>query len=541
MPESASESTHTPERGARASAWTPLRHRLFRGLWFATIASNIGTWMHDVGAAWLMTSLAPSPLMVALVQSATTLPVVLLALPAGALADIVDRRRYLIATQLWMLLTAALLSAFTLAGQTTAGSLLIFTFLLGCGTAMSMPAWSAITPELVPKADLQAAVTVNSLGINISRAIGPAIAGMIIAATGPAAVFLLNALSFLGVLFVLTRWRREPHISNLPAERLVGAMRAGLRYAWHSRPLQAVLIRSGGFVLFASALWALLPLLVKKELASGAGIYGALLACVGAGAVINAFFLPRWRNKLSSDRLVAAATIVYALVMLSVAQLRNVYLLGGAMCVGGAAWISVLSSLQIAAQQALPAWVRARGISLSMTVFMGGMAGGSLLWGQTANLVGIPLALSVAAICALVAAMGTWPFRIGAHEGIDFTPSMHWPTPLVEQELTLDQGPIMVSVEYFVNANNINVFQRLMNDMRRMRQRDGAYYWELFTDTADVNRYVEVFMVESWLEHLRQHERVTVADREFQQRIKDCLSTDTSRSVHHYVAVRLRD
>lgn len=279
---------HAAYTNRRPSAWAPLRRPQFRALWIATVVSNIGTWMHDVGASWLMTSLAPSPLMVALVQAATSFPVFFLALPAGALADVVDRRRYLIVTQLWMLVTAALLGTFTWVGMTNAWLLLAFTLALGGGAAMTMPVWAAIAPELVTREELQAAVTLNGLGMNVARAIGPALAGLIVAAFGPAMVFLLNAVSFLGVLAVLFRWRRIPRESALPAERLFGAMRAGLRYARHSKCYK--LMRAAAFFLFASATWALLPLLVRQEIGGGPDVYGLFLTAIGAGPSSPRFF-----------------------------------------------------------------------------------------------------------------------------------------------------------------------------------------------------------------------------------------------------------
>lgn len=505
------------------SAWAPLRRPLFRALWIATVVSNIGTWMHEVGASWLMTSLAPSPLMVALVQAATSLPMVFLALPAGALADVVDRRRYLIVTQLWMLVTAALLGTCTWIGMTNAWLLLGFTFALGCGAAMTMPAWAAIAPDLVPREELQAAVTLNGLGMNVARAIGPALAGLIVAAFGPATVFLLNAVSFLGVLAVLFRWRRIPRESTLPAERLFGAMRAGLRYARHSKMLQAVLMRAAAFFLFASAPWALLPLLVRQEIGGGPDVYGLFLTAIGAGAVVTAFFLPRIRTKLSCGALVALATIIYAVAALMLAQVRNVYALDAVMFAMGAGWITVMSSLQVAAQAALPGWVRARGLACFMVIFMGGMAGGSVLWGQVATIVGMPQALIAAAVGALFGVALTWRIRLGGHEGVELVPSMHWPAPLVAKDPEMDQGPVMIQLEYRVDATHTERFLSLMQAYREMRRRDGAFFWELFRDTADPSRFIECFMVESWLEHLRQHERVTVADRTIQEELKRCL------------------
>ncbi|MDQ2695678.1 MAG: MFS transporter [Pseudomonadota bacterium] len=521
---------------APASAWAPLRRPLFRSLWIATVFSSIGTWMHEVGAGWLMTSLAPTPLMVALVQAATSLPVVLLALPAGALADILDRRRYLLGAQLWMLAVAALLGILTVAGVTNAWVLLACTFALGIGAALMMPGWGATLPELVPRAELQSAVALNSMGMNVSRAIGPALAGLIVAASGPGVVFLLNAASFLSVIGVLYLWRRQPRDSTLPAERFFGALRAGLRYARHAPALQAVLIRGGAFFLFASASWALLPLVARQELGGGPQSYGLLMGCIGAGAVGGALLLPRLRARLSRDRLVAAATVLYAAAMLGLAYVRNLPLLSVAMLCSGAAWLSVLSSLQVAAQMALPGWVRARGLAVFMTVFMGGMAGGSILWGNVANAAGIPLTLTIAAAGALLGLAFTRLFPIGVHDDIDLAPSMHWPAPVVAAEPEPDRGPVMVTIEYRIDPGRIREFSRAMQEIGRMRRRGGAFYWGMFTDAADPGRVVECFMDESWLEHLRHHQRVTMADRAIESRIREFHLGEQPPVVSHLLA-----
>lgn len=501
-----------------ASPWAPLRNRVFRMLWLASVASNIGTWMHEVGAGWLMTSLAPSPLMVALVQAATSAPVFLLALPAGALADIVDRRRYLIASQLWMLAMAGTLGALTLAGLTTAPLLLLFTFALGVGNAMMTPAWSAITPELVARHELPAAVGLGSMGMNVARAVGPALAGVIVAAAGPGAVFVLNALSFLAVIVALQRWQRETQPAGLPAERLVGALRAGLRYARHSPELIAVAVRGVAFFIFASASWALLPLIVRQELQRGPGTYGVFLACLGAGATAGALLLPRLHAGMSRDRVVAGATLLYAAAMLALAHSGSVLAAGGAMLLAGLAWISVVSSLMTAAQTALPRWVRARGLALFWVVYMGGMAGGSALWGQLASWTGIPGALSVAAagIVAGIFVTRRWP--IGRNDSVDLSPSLVWPTPLGADQVGRERGPVMVTIEYRIDPARSAEFARALQQVRTIRRRDGAFMWELFADVEQPGRMVECFMVESWVEHLRQHERVTVADREVLER-----------------------
>lgn len=528
-----------PIKASSASPWAPLHHKVFRMLWIASVVSNIGSWMHEVGAGWLMTSLAPSPLMVALVQAATSAPVFLLALPAGALADIVDRRRYLIASQVWMMIVAATLGALTLSGMTTAPILLVFTFALGIGTAMMMPAWGAITPELVQRSELQAAIGLNTIGMNVSRSVGPALAGLIVAAAGPGMVFIMNAISFLAVISALKRWQRAPTESELPAERVIGAIRAGLRYARHSPELRAVLTRGAAFFVFASASWALLPLIVRQELNRGPGTYGLFLACLGVGAVIGALLLPRVRTRVSRDRVVAGATGLYSIAMLALAHSGNVYAAGAAMLVTGVAWISVVSSLMTAAQTALPGWVRARGLALFWVVYMGGMAAGSALWGQIASWLGIPYALTVAAVGALFGIAATWRYRIGRHDTADLSPSIYWPTPMLADDLENDRGPVMVTVEYRIDPARADEFAKIMHQqMRRIRRRDGAFMWELFNDIGDPDRMVECFMVESWFEHLRQHERVTVADREVIKKMQAFHLGSEPPRVTHLVAGR---
>ncbi|MDD5328650.1 MAG: MFS transporter [Sulfuricella sp.] len=540
-----------------ASPWTPLRHRVFRMLWIASIVSNIGSWMHEVGAGWLMTSLAPSPLMVALVQAATTAPIFLLALPAGALADIVDRRRYLIASQVWMMIVAGLLGALTLAGMTSAPLLLLFTFALGAGTAMMMPAWGAITPELVARSELPAAIGLNTIGMNVSRAVGPALAGLIVAAAGPGVVFVLNALSFLAVIVALKNWQRSPQTSELPAERLAGAVRAGLRYARHAPELRAVLTRGSAFFVFASASWALMPLIVRQELRSGPGTYGLFLACMGIGAIAGALLLPRLNIRLAKrdsvplarlrerargegrDLIVAGATVLYALAMLALAHSGNVLAAGAAMVVTGVAWISVVSSLMTATQTALPSWVRARGLAFFWVVFTGGMAAGSALWGQVATWVGIPAALTLASAGAVVGIGATWRYRIGRHDVVDLSPSVRWPTPMPTDDLGMDRGPVMVTVEYHIDPARIREFTKVMQKLRVIRRRDGAFMWELFNDIEDPGRMVECFMVESWLEHLRQHERVTVADRDVSEKARAFHRGEEPPKVTHLLAGNL--
>ena len=516
-------------------AWAPLKRPVFRALWIATVVSNTGTWMHEVGAGWLMVSLNPSPLMVALVQAATTLPIFLLALPAGALADILDRRRFLIATQAWMLVFAALLAATTFAAWVDAWLLLAFTFALGCGAAMMTPAWAATVPELLPRSELQAGIALNSIGVNVSRAIGPAIGGVLVAMAGPAAAFTLNAISFTGILIVLARWNRTARASALPAERFFSALRAGLRYVREARPLQAVMARAIAFFLFATAPWALLPLIAQAT-GGGAGAYGLLLACIGVGAVGCAMTLPRLRVRYARDQLVRLATVAYAAAMVAIAVGGTLLSLVPAMLLTGAAWIAVLSSLHVSAQTSVPAWVRARALSVYLVVFAAGMAGGSLLWGAVASALTVSWSLALAAGGALGGMALTWRYSLGVFEATDRMMPVAWPEPQTYGEIEPDRGPVLVSVEYRVAPENADRFVSATDELRRVRRRDGAISWGLFHDAADPRRYVEWFMVESWVEHLRQHHRATVADQEVNERVRAFHLGPAPPRVSHFIA-----
>ena len=519
-------------------AWAPLQTALFRNLWIATIVSNVGTWMQDVGAGWLMTSLSSSPSIVALVEAADSFPLMLLALPAGALADIVDRRRLLIVIQFYLLIVAGTLGILTLLDMMTAWMLLGFVFVLGVGNAVMLPAWSAIVPELVPHDEMPSAVALNSVAINAARAVGPAIAGVLVAAVGVWLVFVLNALSYVGILAVLLRWRREHHKSTLPAERFLSAIRVGMRFVMHTHALQVVLIRGGAFFVFASATWSLFPLIVRRELGRGPEIYGLLLTCIGIGAVIGAMLLPRVRARISRDALVAGASALYALAALALAYVQNIGLLAVAMLATGVAWISILSALQVTAQMTLPGWVRARGLASFFVVFMAGMTLGSILWGQVATRIGIPAALTIAALGMVAAIALTWRFKLGQHQVLDFRPTLDWPAPVLAETPEPDSGPVMVTIEYRVQPAKRAQFVAAMQAVREMRRRNGAYFWELFHDSADTARFVECFMDESWIEHLRQHERASVSDREIRERAKQFMVEGESTRSQHWLADR---
>ncbi len=482
-----------------------------------------------------MTSLTPSPLMVALMQTATSLPVFLVALPAGALADIVDRRKLLLFWQGWMLVAAAALSVLTFVGATTPWLLLALTFTLGLGAAMNAPAWQAITPELVSRDELPAGVALNSVGFNIARSVGPALGGLVVAAAGPAAVFLLNAASFVGVIFVLYRWQRKQRQSALPTERLVGAIRAGLRYVHYAPALDAVLVRVGVFISCGSALWALLPIVARQQLKLESLGYGVLLGCLGLGAVIGAAFLPKVRQQISVDNLVAIATIVFAIATLSLAYLHNLILLCIALVAGGFAWMTIMSSLNVAAQTTAPSWVLSRALGIYQLVFQGGIAVGSAVWGIVADRLGNPTTLLLAAIGLLVGLTVAARYRLTTIGKLDLTPSLHWPEPTVMLDLRPEDGPVLITIEYQVDPARGSDFAEVMHDLRSVRRRDGAIRWGLFEDTANPSRYVETFVVHSWAEHLRQHERVTIADRAIEQRALAFHIGDAPPTVSHLI------
>jgi MFS family permease len=520
---------------ATAGPWSPLGQPTFRAFWLAILMGNIGTWMHDVAAAWVMAETTGSPFMVAAVQSATTLPVVLLAVIAGTLADIIDRRRYLILAQLWMLIVASTLALLAHLDQLGPWVLVALTFALGVGAAMAMPAQQATTPELVPRPMLGPAVALGSLSMNIARSIGPALGGLIVAQAGVTWAFALNAASFLGVVLVLVRWRREPLASTLPPESFGVALRAGLRYASQASVFQAVLIKAACFFMFASALTALLPIVVKQDLQAGAGSYGLLLGCIGIGAIAGAVMLPKLRERIDPDRLVLIATWAYAGCMVALALVRDIYILYAVSLINGLAWITVLSSLQIAAQVSVPSWVRARALSLYIVVFSAGMAVGSLLWGALAQQQSTAFALIAAAAGTMVAALLSRRFRLGAAAAVNVMPSGHWPQPVHMDESASERGPVLVTIEYRIALDRHDDFLRLMQELGRTRRRDGAFQWGVVEDTAEPGVYLEYFLTGSWLEHLRQHERVTHDERRLQAEILNLHQESSVPRIRHFV------
>jgi MFS family permease len=491
------------------SAWAPLGSPVFRMLWATWLAANICMWMNDVAAAWLMTSLTTSPIWVALVQSASTLPVFLLGLPSGALADILDRRRYFIITQFWVAAVAVILCITIVMGGMTAPLLLALTFANGVGLAMRWPVFAAIVPELVPRVQLPAALALNGLAMNASRIIGPLVAGALIAGAGSEYVFVLNAVLSLISGFVIMRWRREHVPSPLGRERLISAMRVGVQFVRQSARLRAVLLRVALFFFHSTALLALLPL-VARGLGGGAGTFTLLLASMGVGAIALVFVLPRLRQRLSRDALVLGGVVLQSVATALVAVAPNVYIAAPAMALAGAAWLATANTLSVSAQVALPDWVRARGMSIFQMAIMGASASGAAVWGQVATVSNVPTAMLVAALTGALANFATqWFFKDRSIEE-DMTPSREFKVPsAVAPPLT---GHVRVTIEYQIDPAKAAEFRALMQESRRSRLRQGALAWELLRDISDPGRYIEQITDESWTEHLRRFDRVTAGD-----------------------------
>jgi MFS family permease len=504
---------------ARQSPWAPLSLPTFRALWLANVVSDIGGAMHGVGAGWLMTAMSPSPLIVALVQAATMLPMFLLVMPAGVLGDILDRRKLLIFAQWWSVVSAFLLGVFTLMGWMSPWILLLFTFTLGVGSALATPPFQSIVPELVPRDRLPSAVALNSMGVNIARAAGPAIGGVLISLTGPASVFLFNAVSFLFTIFVLWRWKREPRINRLPPEQFFPAMRTGWRYARRNPQLQAVLARAAAFFMFAAALWALLPLIGSQKLEGSPNGYAILLSCLGVGAVSAAFTLPKLREKASADILTVAAAVAFAAATAVAAISDNFYLIAAFMVAAGWAWLASLSTFNVTAQFAIAEWVKGRGLAMYQIAFYGCQAIGSIVWGQVASLTSIATALLIASAGLLVGCMTAVKFKLGGAGNLNLQPSLHWQEPHVLLSDTAGRGAILTTVEYDIDPVDAAAFLKAMRELERSRRQNGGYGWGVYEDMEKPGRVIEHFLTDSWLEHLRHHERVTVADREVQDRV----------------------
>jgi MFS family permease len=520
----------------KPGAFAPFGHRAFALLWTATLISNIGTWMHDVGAGWLMTTLNSSPSVVTLVQAATTLPVFLFALLAGALADRLDKRRMLIAINIALTVVIAALTLFVWQERMTPGLLILFTLAIGTGAAFVAPAWQAVVPQLVPRDTLKSAISLNSMGINISRAIGPALAGILVASVGLAAPFALNALSHIIIILALVMWRPEPTPARAHHGPILLEMATGLRHVRHNPPMVATLVRALAFFLFASAYWSLLPLIARGAEGGGSELYGILMALIGAGAVTGALLLPKLGGRLNSDQTVWLGTIGTALSLVLLGLSATSHFLMIAAFLGGLSWIAVLTSFNVSAQMALPDWVRARGLAVFLMVFFGSMALGSLLWGQIANATSVSVALLIASGGLMLSLPATRNFHVGQGEKLDLAAAALWPeAPALGPDSFPDQ-PAMVVVEYRIAEENRSAFQAAVVDFSKERYRDGATQWHLHQGVEDPELWVETFHLPSWAEHLEQHKRVTQSDADLQAQVRAFDIRDSGPVVCHFVA-----
>ena len=517
------------------SGFGPLRIPLFRDRWIASTISSLGTWMQDTAGTWLMTSLTASPLLIALMQTAASLPVLGLGLLAGATADLFDRRRLLIFWQCWMLVSVAVLAVLTFLGHISPWALLSFTFLLNVGSAMNNPAWQAIIPELVPRNLIPDTVSLNSASNNLARALGPALGGLMVAAfkrtdTGTAYVFLLNAISFAGVIWVLVNWKRTPLFkSALPSERIAPSIRTGLRYVRYAPDLQASLIRAFTFTFFVSAIWSLLAVVAARVLHQGAFGYGILNGALGLGALVAATQLPKIRRHVPADRIIAAATLYNTLTLLVMAFVHKPAVLILTLIVAGFAWTSTMATLNTSVQLSVPAWVQARALGTYLMTFQGGMALGSILWGFVAEHSTTPIALAASAGGLLLTLPIVHRYKILQGDPPDHTP-YQWKRPAPEptspagDESLLTEGPVRISVEYIIPIDRYAEFTHAIHQLRGVRLRDGAIRWGIFRDAIDPTLLNETFVMESWLDYLRSRERVTLADRDIQDRV---------RALHH--------
>lgn len=493
------------------SPTAPLRLPVFRMLWLTWLMANLCMWMNDVAASWMMASIATTPIWVALVQTAATLPMFVLGLPSGALADSLDRKRYFLVTQLWVAVVAVMLSIAVFLGWMSPPLLLALTFANGIGLAMRWPVFAAIVPEIVPRSQLPAALALNGVSMNASRIVGPLAAGALIASAGTVWVFLLNALLSLVAAVVISRWQREHRVHPLGRERLGPAMRVGLQYVMQSDHLKGVLLRISLFFFHSTAVMALLPLLAKGMPGGGAGTFTALLASMGMGAIVSAAFLPRLRRRYTRDGLVLRGAVLQALSMAIVAWADQLWVAAPAMFVGGAAWITTANTLSVSIQLGLPDWVRARGMSIYQMSLMGGSALGAAVWGQVATWTTVPHSLGMAAALGAIAMAAVSRWRPDPGTAEDLTPRRIVPMP--SRTDVPGDGRVMVMIEYRIDPARAADFRQLMlGEGRRSRLRNGALSWELLHDIHQPERFVEVIVDESWTDHLRRFDRTTEAD-----------------------------
>jgi MFS family permease len=518
---------------AEESALAPLRRPGFRAAWSALAGSQLVIWMNTVGAVTVIAALSDSPTLIALVQTANSVPAVLLALVTGSVADIVDRRRFAIASQAWMLLSVTALAVLTFSDVVTPGLALALTFALGAGMATTFVIYQALTQDLVPRDELPAAVALNGVAINLARAVGPAAAGLIIAAFSAGTLFAVEAGVLVAIVGLVALRVRPPGPARASGERFAPAVRAGVRFVRFSPPVRTVLLRGAAFSVSASALWALLPVVALGRLGLSESSFGLLMGCVGTGAILGATMLPRVRRRFPFDRMIALASLGLAGGLIALAYVPWAELVAVTLLFTGACWLMVLSSLNTSAQRVAPGWVRARTLAVFQLVMQGGLALGSLTWGLVTGFADVETALTIAAggLVAGVALARRWP--LAGSESSDLSPADAWSDPNVDIEPRPDDGPVLITVEYEIEPDEAEGFVVAMQELGRIRRRDGGYRWGLYADLERPGSYLETFMVDSWSEHLRQHERLTVADLEVTRLTKSFHRGERPPEVRH--------
>ena len=503
----------------RASTLAPFQSRTFLKIWSASLVSNFGSLIQAVGASWLMTSLAPSADYVALVQASTTLPIMLLALPSGAVADIWDRRVIMLIAQWAMLTVSVILAVMAYMGRLTPWTLLTFTFLIGCGVALYGPAWQSSVGEQVPREHIPAAVALNTMSYNLARTAGPAIGGVIVAIAGAPAAFVANALTYVGLIVMLASWKRQKAESHLPPETILMAMSAGLRFSRLSPAIRAVLLRGFTLGMLGSAIWALMPLIARDLLGGGALTYGVLFGTFGGGAVVGALVSAAARQRFPNELLVRVSTVGFGITAAVSAFSSWLPLTLLVFLIGGASWVIMLSTFNITIQMSSPRWVTGRALAIYQMVTFGGMAIGSWLWGELAESRGLVTALALSGALLFASVLLGLKAKLPQAETLNLAPSRGTPTFTTPRvELGPESGRVIVTVEYRIAGGDQPEFAQAMQEVRRIRRRDGARRWMLMQDLDDPELWVERFHSPSWVEHLRRYHRFTVADQEIERR-----------------------
>jgi MFS family permease len=522
-----------------SSIWSPLRHPSFRGLWTSGGVYFVGNAMQTMAAAWLMVEITGSSFLAALVQTAVFLPMFVLSLPAGVLADTTDRRRLIIGALATQAVTATLLAMLAALGWAGPATLLFFIFVAGCCTALMSPAWNSAVADTIPRDELPQAITAIAIAFNAARALGPALAGLVFTLAGGGPVFLIAVASVVTMLLAIRRHPPKPHpISKLPAERLWGGTLSALRYAWHSEMILAQMVRTMAYSGAGSALWALLPVIGQRQLGLGAAGYGLLMACLGSGAVAAGLVIGRVRARVGLDRLVGAGCITFAAVMAVTAFSTWAPLVYAALVLGGAAWMAVMSTFNTATQTSAPPWVRSRAAAMHTLSALGSFALGSAFWGAISGVVSLPVVLSVAAVCMAGGVLLSRPFPLRMGAASDVTQATPWEDLFIVSEPAPEAGPVAVEIGYRIHEQDAAAFLDAVSQLRGPRRRDGATFWRIYRDLSDAQRYVERFIVTSWADYLHQRARGTLADQELEAQVRTFVLPGEPVTMQHYIAER---